>query len=902
MNKRRSKPTSDRKYIAYVVPETHWDRAWYVPFEEFRIRLVHTVDDLLEIFRANPRFNAFSFDGQTVVLEDYLQIRPENERAIRKLVGDGRLAIGPWYILPDEFLVSGEATIRNLLLGHRIAAHFGRVMKVGYVPDPFGHISQMPQMLNGFGIDSMIFSRGSGRNVRQAGLVFKWLGPDGRSWVYGVVQVGMYVHLGGWGVPQGRPMDTPDVDCDLALQQVETLIDRMEKWKNPTRILLLNNGCDHAPAQPNVPDMIDYVNANQGRATLIQGTFEDFVNALRKDVGPLAPVSGELHEGMEVALLSGIFSTRMYIKQANAAAQTLLEKSAEPLSTFAWSLGEDYPADVLTYAWKELLKCHPHDDIGGCSVDSVHEDDMDRFRRVQQVGWTIAHQALGHIACRVRCPAGRGVIVYNPLGSPNSGEVKLSLPFRKGDLPRNVQLLDPNGARVPAAIQWSGFPENLPPEKKSDFGELSIAFLAEDVPPCGYRLYALEEGKEKEPDAHLRSAGAAIENEFFKVTPNSDGSVNLKDKETGIAYKGLNFFEDVEDAGDEYDYSPLPASRSVRITSQRQTARIAVVRSAPYKQSIKVSLELKVPRRLRSDRTARSGRMVSLPIRSIVTLYPGIRRVDFETTVVNHASDHRLRAGFPTGIRTSSAHAESKFDIVRRPLRFPLYTEKYDQPPVPTQHVDTFVDVHDGRRGFALFNDGLPEYEARQETRGVTLYQTLFRSVGWLSRADLLTRKQGGAGPPFPTPGAQMHGTWTFRYSVMPHRGSCEDAAVWQAGHSFTSPMTAGLCETGGGTLPPALSFLSIEPPTIPITAVKRSESGRGIVVRFYNPASRKVRARLRFFRPVVKAYLVRLDETRLRSVRIVGGNSVVVPLGPKEIVTLELHHRPVLALGTQPG
>jgi alpha-mannosidase len=694
-------------------------------------------------------------------------------------------------------------------------------------------------------------------------------------------------------VPKGLPLDTPKVDYALALRQVENLLDRLEKWKNPTRVLLLNNGCDHAPAQPKVPDMIEYVNEKQSRATLVQGTFEDFVVALREDVGRLAPVSGELHEGMEVGLLSGIFSTRMYLKQANASAQTVLEKLSEPLCTFAWTLRRDYPAAFLQYAWKELLKCHPHDDIGGCSVDPVHEDDVGRFRRVEQVGKTLAREALDHIAHRIRCPAGKAILVYNPLSFPNSGEVRLSCPLRRRDLPSSVQVLDPSGARVPAVIRWSDFPENLPTEKRSDFGELRIAFLAENVPSCGYRLYTLEESGETQPDARLTRRSRTIENEFFTVAANSDGTVNLKDRETGITFKGLHFFEDVEDAGDEYDYSPLPASRSMRITSQRKPARIAVVRSAPYKQSIEVSLELRVPRGLTPDRTARSRRTVPLPVRSTVTLYRGIRRVDFETTVENRASDHRLRAGFPTGIHAASAHAESKFDVVRRPLRFPRYTEKYRQPPVPTQHVETFVDVHDGRRGFALLNDGLPEYEAREEAEGVTLYQTLFRSVGWLSRGDLLTRKEGGAGPAIATPGAQMPGVRTFRYSVVPHYGSWQDAALWQAGLRFTCPMAAQLCEASNGTLPPELSFLSIEPETIPISAIKKSESGQGMIVRFYNPGSRKVRARLRFFRPIARAYLVRLDETRLKPLRIVGGNSVVVHVGSKEIITVELRLRP---------
>jgi mannosylglycerate hydrolase len=888
----RSGNSSPRKYIAYVVPHTHWDRAWYLPFEEFRIKLVQTVDKLLRIFQTNARFTAFSFDGQTVVLEDYLQIRPESERPLKKLIGEGKLAVGPWYILPDEFLVSGEALIRNLLIGHKIASDFGSVMKVGYIPDTFGHISQMPQILRGFGIDSVLFSRGAGRRVKQAGLVFQWVAPEGRSWVYAVLQPGMYVNLGLWGVPQGEEMDTPNVDYGLALEQFERLVDRMEKWRPRTRVLLLNNGLDHAPAQPNVPDMIDYVNSNQNRATAVQGTFEHFVEALRRDVRSLETVTGELHEGMEAYLLSGIFSSRMYIMQTNAATQNLLEKWSEPLSTFAWSLGRDYPAAFLLYAWKELLKCHPHDDIGGCSVDSVHQDDMDRFRRVRQVGETLASQSLDHIARHIRCPEGNGILVYNPLGFANTSEIKLSFFLRKGELPRNVNLLDPSGAEVPAIIKWSPFPENLPPEKQSNSGQLEVAFLAEDVPPCGYRRYTFAEGRRNESPRRDSSGGNAVENEFFRVTANRDGTVNVKDKDTGITHKGLNFFEDVEDAGDEYDYSPLPAFRSLRITSRGEEAQVTRLRPSPYKQSMKVSLELRVPRGLKPDRAARSGQTVLLPVRSTVTVYKGIRRVDFETVVENRARDHRVRAGFPTGISAMSAYADSKFDVVRRSLRIPRYTERYYQPPVATNHFETFVDVHNGGRGFALLNYGLPEYEARREARAVTLYQTLFRSVGWLSRPDLLTRRGGGAGPSYLTPEAQMMGTWTFRYSLVPHRGSWQEARLWEAGQSFTTPMAAHFAREAGGRLPQEFSFLSIDPQTIPVTAVKKSESGQGIIVRFYNPTSKKIGVRLHFHQPIAEAYLVRLDETRLKKLKVVKGNEVVAPVAGKEIITVALHPR----------
>lgn len=879
-----AKPT----YIAYVVPHTHWDRAWYLPFEEFRIRLVRVFDKLLRIYRLHPRFKAFTFDGQTVVLEDYLEIRPENKKAVRRLVREGKLAIGPWYVLPDEFLVSGEAIIRNLVIGHQIANQFGRVMKVGYIPDPFGHISQMPQILNGFGIDSLIFSRGSGQRVRDAGLVFKWFAPDGRSYVYAVLQPGMYANLGLWGVPPGEPMDTLDVDYDLALCQVKGLIDLMEKRRNPTRILLFNNGLDHAPAQPNIPDMIDYVNTKQDRATLVQGTFEDFIDAMRKDVNELASLNGELHEGMETGLLSGIFSTRMYLKQANAAAQVVFEKLSEPLATFAWLLGEEYPEEFLLHGWKELLKSHPHDDIGGCSVDAVHEEDMDQFRRAHQVGRTISSQALGDIGRRIHAVEGRGILVYNPLSFPTTGEVTLRIPFRKGVLPREPQLYDPSGTIVPSSIEWEGLSENLPDDKRSDFGELSVAFLPEDVPPFGYRLYTLREGEKTQPVTSPDAETPSIENEFFRLSAKPDGTLDLTDKQMDSTWEGLHFFEDVEDAGDEYDHSPLPAYRSVTITSHDTMARIEVQRPVPYKQSIKIDLKLAIPCGLTPDRAARSDRMISLRIHTTVTLYRGIRRVDFETTVENRARDHRLRVGFPTGIRSFYAFAESKFDVIRRPLRIARYTQRYYQPPTSTKHVETFVDVHNGKRGFALLNRGLPEYEARREAIGVTLYQTLFRSVGWLSRPDLQTRREG-AGPAIQTPGAQMLGTWTFHYSIVPHRRTWEEARIWQSAHSFSVPLVAHECQPGQGDLPAERSFLSIEPPTIPVSAIKQSKSKRSLVVRLFNPTPREVNVSLRLFRPLARAHRLRLDETPLASIPVSDGNRVNLVIRKKEIATVEL-------------
>jgi alpha-mannosidase len=129
----------------YIVSHTHWDREWYRPFHEFRVDLIGVVSTVLDRLENDDAFQHFLLDGQSIILEDYLEIVPGDESRIRALVKGGVLSVGPWYVLPDEFLVSAEAIVRNLILGHRVAGKIGPVQKVGYMPDSFGHIAQLPQ-------------------------------------------------------------------------------------------------------------------------------------------------------------------------------------------------------------------------------------------------------------------------------------------------------------------------------------------------------------------------------------------------------------------------------------------------------------------------------------------------------------------------------------------------------------------------------------------------------------------------------------------------------------------------------------------------------------------------------------------------------------------------------------
>ena len=191
---------SEKKTL-HIIPHSHWDREWYLPFETHRTRLVKLFDTLIELMEKNPDYTYYHMDGQFVVIEDYLEIRPQMKDRLLALIKADRIQIGPWYILQDEYLTSGEANVRNMLYGIKLCKNFGAdpVMS-GYFPDAFGNISQAPQILRGFDIDNAIFGRGlndMGADnvvVKQNGITkseMLWQSPDG-SEVIGIMFANWY--------------------------------------------------------------------------------------------------------------------------------------------------------------------------------------------------------------------------------------------------------------------------------------------------------------------------------------------------------------------------------------------------------------------------------------------------------------------------------------------------------------------------------------------------------------------------------------------------------------------------------------------------------------------------------------------------------------------------------------
>ncbi len=450
-----------------VVPHTHWDREWYRTHEQFRARLVALLDGLLELLERDPEFQCFSLDGQTIVIDDYLAVRPEARPRIEKLVRAGRLVIGPWTVLPDEWLVSGEALIRNLRLGLARGDALGGAQRLGYVPDQFGHVGQLPQIFAGFGFEAALLWRGVGADVAET--AFTWEAPDGSRIFAGYLPNGYFNG-------QLLPRDPAALASRLTRE-----IERLAPFaKIPTYLVM--NGSDHQTPEPELPRALRAAVAKLEGVTCEIGTLLSYVQRARRETRADRPVHrGELRSGLRAPLLPGCASARMPQKQRDFANDRRLVRALEPLSAWVSALGGVADPGTIEFAWRVALENHPHDSICGCSVDAVHAQMETRFDRVEEITGEALERVARDWVSRVAAAPGGGAAAGDPFAVWHSNAAGSALvdalleldvpgaPLGRGRGRIAAHVRDSAGRRIPADVElvsagsvWGGsFPRAL---------------------------------------------------------------------------------------------------------------------------------------------------------------------------------------------------------------------------------------------------------------------------------------------------------------------------------------------------------------------------------------------------------------------------------------------------------
>lgn len=878
----------------HVIPHSHWDREWYLTFDHFRVRLVHMLDDLLAILEERPDFECFLLDGQTVVVEDYLAVRPERRNQIERFVAEGRLALGPWYVLPDTFLVSGEALIRNLMRGRAAARSFGASMDVGYIPDSFGHTAQIPQILRGFGVETAIVWRGFGGEPGQEPSEYRWRGPDGSEV--------LMEHLSDVGYSAAYFATT---SLEEAPERFDEFRGRVDGRARTEERLVLSGGDHHWPDR-DLPDVIARLDADGGdEYDVAFSTLARFAEALQRGARDrdVPHAEGELRFGYRWAfnVTGGVYSSRMPLKQANTAAQRRLERYLEPMDALAVRAGAPSQQALLAAGWDLLLQNHPHDSICGCSIDPVHREMATRFEKLDGLARGVEEFAWQALAPDSEGEAGddQRLTFFNPSPFARDAVVTCDIAFFKQQVvvglnpdvvhapPRppvdGFRLIDPHGTAVPFevvgreeryGIVYSRF--DYPQQSRDDVFTVRVPLAA--LPPLGLRTLRIERtsGFDAAGAPELSGDARSVENRFVRVEVGDDGAFRVHDKTTARSFGPLAYFEDGADAGDEYNYSPPPNDQILRSTDGAHVTVEAV--PGRYQRGLRVTLTWSLPTQLTPDLSARTSETTPLAITTTAWLTPFSRHVTFETAVANTARDHRLRAVFETGRATNHHYADNAFAVLSREQHAYDPAEFEIEVPASVAPMHRFVTVEDDTAGATLLTDGLPEYELKHDSNGI-LALTLLRCVGELGRDDLFMRPGGQGGWRNETPEAQCLGEHRFRYAFLPHAAGWVEQLplIHEASEAFALPIAQRAAKRSASHAD--ASLLRIAPSTLVLSACKEVRDDDGLVLRVYNPSPKPVEGRIDLGAPLADVLRTNLEERD--GVRVPADGSTIRDMWP---------------------
>ena len=866
-----------------IVPHTHWDREWYEPEARFSQRLVELLDDLIARLEPEPA-GRFLLDGQTILLEDYLRVRPEQAARVEALVRAGQLVVGPWYVLADELLTCDETLVRNLLVGRADGRRHGGWMAVGYSPDAFGHPAALPTILAGFGIEHAVVLRGYGGEPGQERDLFRWVGPDGGS------VLTYHFPPAGFEIAVNLPEDP------TALAQRWEAMRAMLEARASAPVLLAMNGADHHTLQPNLGQIVARLEDLAVGYQFALGSPAEYFAALPEQVD--APeVRGELRFSPRYAwVLQGALSARTRLKQAIAEGERLLLRWAEPQAALAWVEGGADRLPVVTAAWREHLRNTFHDTICGTTSDAVARDGAARAERVTTQARGILLDALHDRLGQDRAQARRAeegwspsLVVVNPSAHSRSGVVEATLTVQRErmvigrpaprrdaapDWPAPPALIGADGAPVPMqALRWYRGYHRL--DSPSDYpiqhevAAFRVALEVRDVPALGMRSYDLRAWQPPQPEHHQvwvsgRRRAAA---EWGDVGADRDGGFLLRDRRAGLRVPQIASVVSERDDGDTYTFQPVEDDRP----RGARWSRAREVWGGPLVAAI--ARDFEIPGRVRGTAYAR--------------LDAGSHLVRFVVEGVNLAGDHRLRVHFPLpqDVARGLSIADMQYGpVVREPVEHPA-SESAREWPVNTAPAHRYMSVPGG---LTVFARGLFEHEL---TGDGTIAVTLLRAVGELSRGELAARP-GHAGWPTATPQAQELGRFRAELAVATaFVTAASTPAEWdeleRLAEEFHAPL-GSLMLPYGTDVPELVEGPALTGDGLALKAVKPSEDGTALVLRCVNLTDEPVSGSWRLPFEIDRAHRSRLDETPLREVPVPEeGDRIAFDAGPREVVTL---------------
>ncbi|HEX2949592.1 MAG TPA: glycoside hydrolase family 38 C-terminal domain-containing protein [Armatimonadota bacterium] len=927
------------KTKVHIVSYTHWDREFRWEFERTRMRLVDCIDHLLDIMENDPDYRSFMLDGQMTLLEDYLEIRPENRDRILKLAQEGRLELGPWFTLPDCSPINGESIIRNLKFGMKQASQFGNVMKCGYNVFSFGQIGQLPQIYNNFGIDTIIFYKYMDPQ-RSKYQEFIWEAPDGsralasrlgrearwnfffaghipivydrdpwnKDWQYRWGDLGKVFHTAD---PDGYSWfyDIVDPETSYHSENIENGMERALETVAGTaapEVVLFFDGTDFTEPHPLTSSYIKELQKKYAdKFDIIHSTLSDYLDELKSSLRErqdLDVISGPMRDGPVGAVHSDVISTHPEIPIANSHAENTIVRWAEPLSTITWKQGIDrFPKTYLEKAWKLLFQSHAHDSLHGLGPVTLVDGELGRLEQAHIIGQGLERKALGNITKEIDTQAVSDtdyfLTVYNPSSFIRDDVVEAFV-----DIPADIKLVNiilEDTAGNPVQVQEVSR-ENTragiyhPRSRNMPFysTRVRLFFKANGVPALGYKVFKLKWAqKDLYPYPHedwdapriyadnLLTGPNQAENDYISLKINNDGTFDLTDKATGHCYPNQNYFLDQGEIGNMW-MSDVPGNSGLTY-STGTPAEISATVQGPLAVTFSITKHWSLPAEFNWQKQQRSDIRKDLVITTEVTLRKGAQQCEVVTTVNNSVKDHYLKVCFPTRLNAEYTWAEGAFSVTKYPVK-PSTNGELRGNELARHPAQLWFDLSDGHQGLAVLSDAAKDYEILEHNAEMTMAMGLVRSTRLRIPCDnrLWMEYPGDES-------AQALKTITYRYALMPHAGEWNDASLYEHALTFTAPLQA--CQFGKqqGTLPLEKSFVQIDGKNVILSAVKKADDRDSVIVRFFNPSEEDTEASFHIGFACKEAYINRLNEERGEKLPIANGMVTVnVPKG--KIMSIE--------------
>lgn len=858
----------------HVVSHTHWDREWYHPAERFRQRLVALIDELLDTPVSGM---SFLLDGQTVVLEDYLEVRPDRASEISSALRERRLEAGPWYVLPDELMPGGEALVRNLLAGKRmLRALRADAPPVLYCPDSFGHPATLPDIARGFDKSVVVLWRGFGGSTAPKSSSVWWRSPSGTRVIV------QHLTRSGYELGANLPLRT-----DESKARWKELRNELNERRGSGPALLLN-GADHHARQREpaaaLRTLVEVAKPDHVVPSTLAAFAADVVKGAEK--ARLREIEGELRDSYGYTwTLQGTLGSRTPQKRQYALVERMLVRDVEPWLALASMQTKSSRRHLAHAAWKPLLLCQPHDTLCGCSIDAVARAMEARLESASVQGAGLREDAvldlLGYDREVARASQDKWrakFIVRNPSPRMRTGVAIVELATKLADVAvgpgsapdsseRPRPWLVPSempGAQLLAA--YEGYERTEAPRAYPDndaVGRMLLAIWVNDAPAYGVSAIPLDIVASGHVTHHMVTTKKnAMTNGAVTLSWTSNGRVAFKHHGLKRTVRNLFEWESREDVGDLY----TPSIGKKKLQPKLVSAKL--IHRGPMRGVVEQVWRL-----------AHKGQQMLLTVHLIIDAGSELLRI-----VVlgdNQASDHRLRLVVNTGIK-GRVFADAAFGVLERvPLKVAARDEKMEKV-VPTAPLHRYVSLFDSKNGATIISDGLPEYEVMRDQIAVTL----LRSVGELSRNDIPERP-GHAGWPAATPEAQNTGPFEAELGLMLHGARTPETidAIERAADDVLHPLT-GETLRSAVAVPSSVGGIALEGIGLALSSIKENEDSGWIVLRCVNLTDEERQGTWKFPKHVSEARLARLDETLLTALAT-RGNSIGFRAPPHGVVTI---------------